>query len=611
MSTRYMKKVYGGDVGLENNNENLSDTEIPITGVKPKQFNVFDLLNQNSENEAKDDDDEGESENPVIDTTVSEVSKRKKKKKKKHKKLDSSRVQQSSRRSSENNEEVDEIERTVREVNKLLGEPTPGCSQDIVVNELAMVPKAKENTLTIQHKHLNTFNELKRIFGTKTIQAEQSKRRDRDRVGHLKKTWLISARHNWPPIGKSGISMSIDQSIEYKGNVQYFVFEHNSTYIHIQKKFLQVVESMDPQNIIKIVNAHPYHVDGLLQLSELCKMSEDLAMAAELVERALYSLECAFHPLFNITTATCRLDYKKQQNRAFFITLFKHLLFVGGRACYRTSLELCKLLLSLDPEGDPLAIILALDLYALRGREYTWFVEFCETWESTRNLTQLPNMAYGLALCHFHLGNKEAAEELLQNALIMFPGVLIPLLDKCSVQTDSRVLGHDFFNSKAAATTPPALEKLQTLYVYRSYHLWKETDILSWLEAQVHIVLNRVDSEDDYVKYCTAKRSKRYQGKLPMNIARHIILSDIKEVTFNVQEMQNGGSILSHDPLPPTDSIDLYSRPTPPPRTNHNNSNLFSLFFSSLFMDLDGDVAIAAANGFNLFDENARNDDHD
>lgn len=84
-----------------------------------------------------------------------------------------------------------------------------------------------------------------------------------------------------------------------------------------------------------IVNAHSYHIDALLQLAELFKLSEDLVMAAGFIERALYCLECAFHPSFNMTTGQCRLDYRKQQNRALFITLFKHLGFVGGRACYR------------------------------------------------------------------------------------------------------------------------------------------------------------------------------------------------------------------------------------------------------------------------------------
>lgn len=106
---------------------------------------------------------------------------------------------------------------------------------------------------------------------------------------------------------------------------------------------------------------------------------------------------------------------------------------------FRTSLEFCKLLLSLDPEGDPLAVVLSLDLYALRAKEYEWFIEFCNLWDSTRNLTQLPNIAYSLALAHFHSGDRTAASELLQNALIMFPGVLTALLDKCGIKTDEQV----------------------------------------------------------------------------------------------------------------------------------------------------------------------------
>lgn len=105
----------------------------------------------------------------------------------------------------------------------------------------------------------------------------------------------------------------------------------------------------------------------------------------------------------------------------------------------RTSFEFCKLLLSLDPEGDPLAVVLSLDFYALRAKEYEWFIEFCKLWDSTRNLTQLPNIAYSLALAHFYLGNRDVANELLQNALIMFPAVLTSLLDKCGIETDAKV----------------------------------------------------------------------------------------------------------------------------------------------------------------------------
>lgn len=600
MSTRHMKKIYGSDVILEKDYD-ASDTEISVTNdTKSKSFNVFDVLNQSSDNDEQDTSDKQDEDSVVnCDANCNDAKRRKKRKKRKKLENEKAKSQQ-----HDVDFDEDEIERSVLEVNKLLGEPLPSCSNQVLEPQW-INQKSKENILIVQHKHLNPYNELKRIFGSKTVQAEQNKRRGRGRFGHLKKTWLVCPRDNWPPIGKSGLTMSLDHSIEPTGNVQHFVYEHSTSYKQIQLRFLQAVESLNPENIISIINIHSYHVDALLQIAELCKLSEDLPMAAEFIERALYCLECAFHPSFNVTTAQCRLDYRKQQNRALFITLFKHLGFVGGRACYRTSLEFCKLLLSLDPEGDPLAVVLAIDFYALRAKEYEWFIEFCNLWESSRNLTQLPNMAYSLALAHFRLGNKDDADTLLQNALIMFPGVLIPLIEKCNIQTDTKVMYHDFFNSKAQASTSPALEKLQNLYIARSFHLWKETDILPWLEECVHAVLNRIESKDDYIKYCQAKRSKRYQGRLPKNILRHIILADMKEVIVNVQEIQNEGPVLSHDPLPPIDSIDIYKRPTANDRIAQNSSNFLSLFFSSLFTDIDG--AAAALNGLNIFEEN---DDH-
>lgn len=100
---------------------------------------------------------------------------------------------------------------------------------------------------------------------------------------------------------------------------------------------------------------------------------------------------------------------------------------------------MCKLLLSLEPEEDPLAVVLMIDFYAIRSKEYQWFCDFCDLWENSRNLQQLPNIAYSLALAYFHLDKQDRADEMLQNALIMFPGILIPLLDKCSINADSKV----------------------------------------------------------------------------------------------------------------------------------------------------------------------------
>lgn len=112
-------------------------------------------------------------------------------------------------------------------------------------------------------------------------------------------------------------------------------------------------------------------------------------------------------------------------------------------------MEFCKVLLNLDPDGDPLAVILIIDFFALRAKEYSWLIDLASEWESSKNLSQLPNFAFSLALAHFHLsdGNTEQSDALLQDALIMFPGILMQLLEKCSVQIDSRVSKHPFFST--------------------------------------------------------------------------------------------------------------------------------------------------------------------
>lgn len=573
MSTRYMKKLYGTNVLPEKDSENESDVDNPtINNNKAKTFNVFDMLNENSEHEKDKENEDQHTDNELC----TEDAKRKKKKKRRRK-VDSNKIEKPA--DQEDNESVDEIEKTVREVNKLLGEPVPSCSSQNPSTVQCVVQKSKLDILQVQHKHLNPYNELKRIFGKKTVEGENW---NRGWSTDLKKTWLVKPKTNWVRVNQLGLYMVLDNTIECSEDIQYFMFEHSPFYRQVQAKFIEAVESLNPDNVADIVLHVRYHVDALLQAAELCKLGEDLPVAAEITQRALYALECAFHSLFNLTTARCRLDYRKQQNRGFFITLFKHLGMVAGRACYRTSLELCKLLLSLDPENDPLAMVLSIDYYALRAKEYEWFVEFINLWDSTRNLTQLPNIAYSLALAHFHLGNQTIADELLQVALIMFPGVLLPLLNKCSIQTDDKVIHHEFFTRKAQAATSPALEKLQALYIARSFNLWKDAGILPWLKNAVHESLKRVDQKDDYVKFCEVKRKQRYRGKLPRNILRHIILSDMKDVNVNVQEVQNDGLVLSYDPLPPLDSIDIYRAPTANTRSASTSSNLLSLFFSHM-----------------------------
>ncbi|KAH0549293.1 transcription factor 25 [Cotesia glomerata] len=611
MSRRYLKKISNSvEIAIDENEHSNIQVSPSASISNSKKFNIFNLLDENSPNDETPENYESDKSNHKdnCDENVDNSNNKSKKKRKKKKNRANAKLTTKSNSSNKTEDESDEIEKTLQEVNNLLGEPDePSCCSS---NRNSALPEGVDKTrsvLQVEFKFLSAVNELKRKCGggnrnvLAAVVGEKSKNKNKKR--YLRKTWLTSLTDRFPT-EQCGLSMVIDTTIKSDGDIQYFVFVHSSSYRQVQNKFFIAVESQNPDNIVSILNAHPYHIDTLLQFAELCKLNEDLQTSAEFVERAVHCFECAFHPYFNVTTGNCRLSYKNQTNRPFFIALFKHLMFISGRACYRTSLELCKVLLSLNPEGDPLAIVLAIDLFALRAKEYQWFIDFCEAWKSSRNLTQLPNIAYSLALAHFYLGHEETANELLQDALFMFPGVLNDLLEKCSVQTDSRLLGHDHFNCVAKATTSVALEKLQTLYVVRSCHLWKDSNILGWLENAAHAVMDKIDSGDEYAAYCKEKRSQRYQGQLPKNIRRHIILSDLKQVTITHPGIHQDDPIFSYDPLPPVDSNNIYVRQEASTQrpSNVGSSNILSLFLSSLFPNNDPNLR-AQFNQLNLRNE--------
>jgi tetratricopeptide (TPR) repeat protein len=190
------------------------------------------------------------------------------------------------------------------------------------------------------------------------------------------------------------------------------------------------------------------------------------------------------------------LEYRIQENRAFFICLFKHIIYIGERGCTRTALEFCKVLLSLDPIDDPLAILLLLDYYAIRSEEYNYLIRFYTEENQRLNLDGLPNFAYSLSLAYFRLSLFDKANEILQNALLRFPTMLKYLLDKLSIKPDRSVEKCRFFSDSERYETN-ALKCVQQLYIVRMSSEWKEKDELDFLRNNVNEVIQLIDLNQD------------------------------------------------------------------------------------------------------------------
>eukprot|EP00118_Oscarella_pearsei_P009265 m.52463 g.52463 ORF g.52463 m.52463 type:complete len:613 (+) comp34210_c0_seq2:12-1850(+) len=565
MSSRALKKLHQSNLS-EVNDEEEDDME-PVKA----RSSVFALLDDASplEDGNSSEEQEADCDKKVVENEADQVNRKKKKKKKRKKAAKANATEKME----------DDIDSICMEINSAYPLRNP-MREDIESSRKGLMDT--KALLTVEHRNLNCENEMRRIFGSNVVDA--SHRRRGHRTYH-RPTHLATPRDSWPQMMKLGLSM---EQVEKKDGCQYYRFVHSSAYQQIQFEFLDAVESLDPENISAVLRMYPYHVDSLLQLSEICKMTDDRQMAAELTERALYSLECGFHTLFSLTSGTCRLDYRHPENRSFYLALFRHAVSVGQKGCHRTALEFCKLLLSLDPNVDPLCILLMIDLYALRAEEERFLLRLFSEWEPHRNLLQLPNWAFSIPLAMFVQEKYTASQEadkLLQKALIMFPSVLKLLLDKCGLVLNASVMNHPYYSIDSRDTA--GLHHLISLFVARNYLLWKVPEVLAWLEANARVACEQVDANVPLVEECRKQRSLRYKGT-PRNVYRHIVISDLSDATVSLPPEISQSPVMMFDPLPPLDSLASYSRP----ESNRRRQipamrNPLSLFVSSLMPSFD------------------------
>ncbi|CAF0877767.1 unnamed protein product [Rotaria sordida] len=601
MSSRAVRKTAGHTteddlaqvlqkVGLDkHDSDNESDL---ITRVTDHRRNVFEMLVDEDDDDNNDEkttvDDDNQLNDDVQQQQQSTTSKTKRKRKIKKKNNQIQKIDQ-------NNDDNDFF----IESNEFQQEP---IATSTISKELF------SNLLSVDNRFLNPLNEMKKKFGSNiveqierennlstqaaaaaTILAQRNRRaypmlQQRPTTRLAKQNAFIVPKLGWPSYFKFGLSMKpsspLSETPLTTGN--YFQFEYDKDYQRLAIQFFDSVDQHDLQGIMDILRQYPYHIDALLHLSDVSRMQDDTPTAVDLIERALYSFQQSFHPLFSIIRGECRLEYRIQANRSFFICLFKHIIYIGERGCSRTALEFCKVLLSLDPIDDPLAILLLLDYYAIRCEEYNYLIHFYTEQNQRLNLDGLPNFAYSTALAYFRLSSYDEANETLQNALIRFPSILKYLLDKLSIKPDRTVEKCRYFSDSERYETN-ALKCVQQLYVVRMSNEWKEKDELEFLRNNVNQVIHIIEQNQDSRITNYKKLRETCYRRTPVNVCRHIILSESNEIRgFLPNDMENDGRFYNVDPFPPNDSIASFQRTQRPTMQINSSYNGIGMLLRSL-----------------------------
>ncbi|KAF2471617.1 DUF654-domain-containing protein [Lindgomyces ingoldianus] len=559
--------------------EEPSEEEVTLPS-RPKP-SLFALLGEASEAGDGNEDDvepevdsldsEGEA-TPAIAPAPLPSKKSKKKKKKKKKGKDKAQVNDPpnatpSSTSPKIQSGLDEIDRALLALN-ITSQANCSSTADQLTSTVSDEMQQLYAVLAIDTQHLQASNEMRKLFGRAAVQGgnddEPARLRQRGRgqlqVGiaanvaarnapgsrnlsiGLRRNIFVQGKEEWPRATLGGLGMEVvekrnDGAVEYR-------FVHNFTYQSVQRQFETCVASMDPEQMIQLLHFNPYHISTLLQVSEIAKQQRDNATAGDLLERALFSFGRAVHSTFatNLSQGKARLDFRRPENREFWLAAWRHICVLGTRATWRTAFEWAKLLLSMDPEGDPYCIRLVIDQLALRGRQPQSLINIVDADHLQRIWKIAPNLAMSIALAYDHLKDPEKARSSLRLAIQQYPWIAARLCKELEISPIPKPIWGKEPNDDHQ-------KLLCQLYVPRAKDLWNTPEATSLL-VEVASSLETLGSGENpsWLRHIDE-----------VHLARHVILLDDRELLSFLEPRVINKYTSTSDPLPPEDNKSSYT----------------------------------------------------
>lgn len=559
-------------LAAENDEDDESEEEQPA--ARPAKASMFAMLGGDDDEDDDDDEkeepretseapEESEEEAPKPKASTAKRNKKKKKKKAKAAKqaIDTPPTNEQSASSG-----LDEIDLALQSL-KVSKSGDPGKSAEEIAADAAAQELYK--LLAVDTQGLHAQNEMRKLFGRAALENraddEPAGRGRRGRGAQqlglaqavaarnmpggqglaslgLRRNIFIQGKEEWPRATSGGLGMEIVEK-RADGTVEYR-FIHSTAYQDVQRQFESCVASMDPNRLVQLLQFNPYHISTLLQVSEIAKQERDHATSGDLLERALFSFGRSIHSTFsnNLSQGKARLDFRRPENREFWLAAWRYIANLGMRATWRTVYEWAKLLLSLDPENDPYCVRLVIDQFAVRGRQQQDFISLAQNDFFKKRWADLPNIQMTLGLVQVQANERSKGQQKLYTAIGKYPWVAARLFQELEVNDiPPGVWGKQ-------PRTPH--EHLMTeLYVIRAKDIWNTPEAKNLLVevASAVQVSGTADPAGDAIT---------------RDIARHTILTDNPALIGAVPRSLSSQVKSTSDPLPPNDNLASYD-PTP------------------------------------------------
>ncbi|KAI1051605.1 hypothetical protein LB506_003576 [Fusarium annulatum] len=504
MSTRQLRKLQKQrDLEeiqiLEEKSSGESDKENEPVAPKPR-VSLFAALGGDDDDEEQDEDEQQEQQQPeeaVTETKQPSTSVKSKKKKNKKKKAKA--------KAAAPEEDEDEIDKAMRELNI---KASTSANTSASENTAAQTRRINE-LLSINPYHLKANNEMRSLFGRDVIEsaaAEEEQERNRRPMQRevdletflrgppgapklpevsLRRNVFIQGREHWPKQSAGGLTMKEVAKAE-DGSFTEYAYVHEQSYDALQAFFFTCVQIGDPQRMIVLLKEAPYHVSTLLQVSSIAKQDQNQALAAELCERALFTFGRVTTNAFrqNIEQGKARLDFRRPENRQFWLAGYHYLKSLMRKGTNRTALEWAKLMYSLDP-SDPYAMRHFIHWLAIRAHESQWLIDFVEELEKTTDNRDSIYLRQTLVLAHLQLGNTACATEELEKGMRRVPWLYCGLFQELNLDTPPSIWGINADSNSRSFWVK--------LYIHQAKDIWNNAQAIPFLEKTAKS-LEKVDT---------------------------------------------------------------------------------------------------------------------
>ncbi|GAA5950839.1 hypothetical protein JCM21900_002036 [Sporobolomyces salmonicolor] len=580
--------------------DEVTDSEGEAEAVaQPRSAGGFGALDLGQE----DDEDEDEDEESTAAPTKAKRSKNKKKKKKAKSAADSlvavtpdstatpldqvetpSKQGKGKKKKQQQQQEpvvddgMDEIDRALAELAVKGGDA--GRAATTTGEQLQRVdPKwaAVKDVFSFDTKYLDSDAELRRMFGSKVIgntpQAPRSHLHARfaNNPHHstsLRRTssYLATPEPGWPsPSGVLGLARYDGPEAKMDPSGDWNTYMHSPSYKQAQLMFLEVLQQADGNRLWDVLAAQPYHIDALMQLSEMMVQQGDLGASSTHLSRALYALSAPLPATFS--SGTFRLPYSQIENRAFFLGIARKVAILVKRGTWRTAFEFAKIGLGVGGGADPVGMLCWIDFLAPKAGQNDWFLKFVPAMEAAypeMRVMSYPGLAYAKALVLRNMEEEkkektEKSTEALKSAIIRFPMVATLLSNSLAFDLPPKMVSHRRAQLDGAFTKNPSylLSLLSELYVARSAPLWKDPASLAWLRKAVSAATPSLDDsslEDVRIGEKLWSQGPWEEGFAPAGVVRAAFISEIPSVRPYLPPSARSGTTYSYDPLPPDHS---------------------------------------------------------